>query len=223
MNQRRIAKSTLDTQFAAVLRDEILSGKLTPGQRLTEMQLADDSNLSRGTVRAALRLLVAEGLVVQAPYAGWEVIQLSADDVWELFTLRSALEGLGARLAALCRTKISVTRLEAARQDLIAACDGGNRSEIVAADFALHRKIIELSGHSRLAQQYDAIGRQVSMAIAMSDALVLEPLEIARQHEKMIAAILKGQAERAEREARRHNEEEGARLVATLREREAAA
>jgi DNA-binding GntR family transcriptional regulator len=57
-------------------------------------------DLSRGTVRAALHRLVTEGLVVQRPYAGWEVASLTSRDAWELYALRGALEALAARLAA---------------------------------------------------------------------------------------------------------------------------
>ena len=51
--------------------------------------------LSRGTIRAALRRLIEEGLVCHVPYTGYQVIDLSDHDLWELYTLRGALESLG--------------------------------------------------------------------------------------------------------------------------------
>src|SRR5215813_15276740 len=95
-----IARKSLDVQAADALREEIVAGRLAPAARLTEIELAEKLALSRGTIRSALRTLVAEGLVVQSPYSGWHVADLSARDVWELFTLRAALDGLGARLLA---------------------------------------------------------------------------------------------------------------------------
>ncbi len=222
MSKRRIVKSTLDSQFAAVLRADILSGQMRPGERLTEIILAEESGLSRGTIRAALRLLVAEGLVTQVPYSGWEVARITANDIWELFTLRSALEGLGAYLAASSLTPEKAKRLKAAQTDLKRSCDGRQQSEIAHADFKLHETIIDLAAHGRLRTQYAVIGRQLELVIAMSDALILDPAEVNEQHVPLIEAILARDAETAEQLARSHNEEEGRRLVAHLRAKEAA-
>ena len=97
--QPKIVRRSLEAQAADVLRDRIVSGRIPNGARLTETALATDLGLSRGPVRAALQQLSNEQLVVQRPYAGWEVRRLRRKDIWEISTLRSALEGLAARLA----------------------------------------------------------------------------------------------------------------------------
>ncbi len=76
------------------LRHDIVFGALSPGDRLTEMKLAADFELSRATIRTALQQLATEGLIVQMPYTGWAVVSLTAHSAWELYTLRSPLEGL---------------------------------------------------------------------------------------------------------------------------------
>src|SRR5258706_2860212 len=96
----QIKKSPLEKQAASVLRERILSGEFLPGHRLVESWLAEQLGLSRGTVRAALSDLVHEGLVEQIAYTRWAVPALSAQDAWDVYTLRSALEGLAARLVA---------------------------------------------------------------------------------------------------------------------------
>src|SRR5436190_939921 len=95
-----IRKQPLERQAASVIRERILSGEFPPGHRLVETVLAEQLALSRGPVRAALSELVHEGLVEQVAYTLWELPALSDKDAWELYTLRSALEGLGARLVA---------------------------------------------------------------------------------------------------------------------------
>ena len=95
-----VEKRSLDRAAADALRQAITTGAITPGTRLTEAELATRLDVSRGTVRAALQRLMSEGLVTQRPYAGWEVARLTSRDAWELYTLRSSLEGLAARLAA---------------------------------------------------------------------------------------------------------------------------
>lgn len=218
-----IKKTTLDAQFAEVLRDDIVSGRLKPGSRLTELQLAEESELSRGTVRAALRRLVSEELVVQMPYTGWEVVSLNSRDVWELFTLRRALEGLASRLVTEQMSAAVEEKLVAAFDDLVGACSDGNKASLVEKDAQLHRTIVDLSGHSRLIKHYEVIQRQVCIAIAMSDALVTDADEIASQHRPIVDSILSGDAETAEKEAQHHTDQEGHRLVNSLREKEEAA
>jgi len=66
-----IEKRSLNGAAADSLRQAIVTGIVAPGARLTEVALARQMDLSRGTVRAALHRLVTEGLVVQRPYAGW--------------------------------------------------------------------------------------------------------------------------------------------------------
>jgi DNA-binding GntR family transcriptional regulator len=91
---------SLDWRAADMLRLQILSGAFPPGHRLTETMLAHELDVSRGTVRAALRSLTYEGLVAQVAYSKWLVPELTSEDANEITTLHAALTGLAARLAA---------------------------------------------------------------------------------------------------------------------------
>ena len=96
----RSEKRLLDRQAADRIRAHILDGILSAGARLLETQLAEELEVSRGTVRAALALLASEGLVTQVAFTRWQVSETTPRDAWEIYTLRAALEGLAARLAA---------------------------------------------------------------------------------------------------------------------------
>ena len=222
MARRLIEKRTLDSRLADTLREALFSAEFPPGRRLTEQELAEGYGVSRGTARAALRQLLGDGLVTQVPYTGWEVATFSADDVWELHTLRSALEGLGARLAASCIDAASRKSLEAAMKALVVACRSTKRGAIARADFALHQAIVDVSRHSRLHAQYRVISRQIGQVISMSDDLIADPAVIVAQHRPIVDAILAGRPDESERLARSHNEDEGERLVSYLRSREVA-
>ncbi len=215
-----ISKRTLDTQAASVVRERIIEGAISPGERLTEIKLSEQLGLSRGTVRAALRQLVAEGLVQQVPYTGWEVTRLTASDAWELYTLRSSLEGLAARLVAETISEAGRRALDGALALLEKACRKNDQVTAAKADFALHRTIIQLSGHARLAEQYGIIARQIQRYIVSSDALVANPGALLDQHAPMVDAIKAGDPDRAEQIARAHNLKEGAALVEHLRTHE---
>jgi DNA-binding GntR family transcriptional regulator len=228
MNERKslslsllVKKSPLERQAAAIVRERVLSGEFAPGRRLVESWLAEQLGLSRGTARAALIELVHEGLVEQIAYTRWAVPTLSAKDAWELYTLRSALEGLAARLVAERISPESEDRIRGAFQAIKDAAANGDRATLTDCDAALHKLIIDLSDHQRLQRQYTVIEQQTRRYIACSNALTVDAAGIVAQHEPLVRAILEGRPEGAERAAKRHNFDEGALLVEQLRRNEA--
>ena len=215
-----IAKKSVETQATESLRDYILSGAVQPGDRLTEIALAEQLGIARATLRSALSRLAVEGLVVKKPYTSWEVKTLTADDAWELWTLRGSLESLAVRLAAENMNDRLRKKIGDAYERLIQACHGTSVQAASESDFGLHRTIIDSVGHSRLAHQYHLVEQQVRLYINISNTLVGDDLKgIIAQHEPMMTALLKGDAKRAEHEAWAHNESEGGKLVSYLLQR----
>jgi DNA-binding GntR family transcriptional regulator len=212
----KLSKRRLDRQAADVLREQILSGRFAPGLRLVEAALAEQLGVSRGTVRAALSELVHEGLVLQVAYTKWMVPELSAEDAWELYTLRGSLEGLAARLAAERRTPVTMAALSDAYERLAGAVAGERRSAVATADLALHKTIVGITGHRRLIAQYKLIEQQVRHYIATSNAQIYDLHQIIDEHEPIVKAIMAGDAARAERLAHDHNAPEVARFAAEL-------
>ncbi|WP_051236799.1 GntR family transcriptional regulator [Ottowia thiooxydans] len=207
-----INKVPVEIQAAEALREAIVSGRISPGSRITEAQLAAELQLSRASARAALHQLAKEGLTSLIPYTGWTVATLSAADVWELYTLRSGLERLAAKLVVQTLSVDKSSALGAAWITLRDACSRGDKEEIAEADFALHKALIELSGHSRLKLQYETIERQIRMCIRSSDALVESPEAILEQHRPLVEAILAGRSDEAGAHAEAHNLTEGEKL-----------
>ena len=94
------------------LRSAILEGKLKSGQRLMEVQLAEQLGVSRTPVREAIRKLELEGLVVMLPRKGAYVANISVKDLMDVLEIRASLEGLGASLAAERRNDEDIKNLE---------------------------------------------------------------------------------------------------------------
>ncbi|OZG75385.1 hypothetical protein BTA51_03125 [Hahella sp. CCB-MM4] len=195
-----ISKRSLEDQAADLIREAIINGELTPGMRLVEMTLAKEYGLSRGTIRIVLHQLGAEGLVTQVPYAGWSVAEMDDQDLWELYTLRATLEGLAARLAAERITQEGTAELKASYQELLELCEGDDLNAITRADLDLHKTIISLSNHKRLAQQYRMIENQFLSYIAAANR-TFDPHQVGRTHEALVAAICAGDGTQAEAEA----------------------
>ena len=94
------------------LRDAIRKGKLKPGERLMESQLAEDLGVSRTPVREAIRKLELEGYVIMMPRRGTYVANLSIRDVNEVFEIRTSLDSLASGLAAERITDEELERLQ---------------------------------------------------------------------------------------------------------------
>jgi DNA-binding GntR family transcriptional regulator len=218
-----IEKRSAEAQALARLREAIVAGRLGPGARLTEVALAEQLRTSRATLRTALHHLVAEGLVVQVPYTGWMVATLSAQDAWELVTLRASLEGLAAGLAAEAREPDGLAAVDAAFKELSRAARAHEATAATEADFAFHQAIVLAAGHQRLAEHYRRVAQQVRLIILSSNALLSDPLLLLAQHEPIHAAIAGRKPKAAAKAARAHVEHEGEALIAALRAKETAA
>jgi len=92
-------KGSLTFEALTLLRDEIIQGKIRPNERLIAVDLAERLNTSRTPIREALQLLEAEELVVAAK-RGYVVREHTRDEIVEIYEVRSALEGMAARIAA---------------------------------------------------------------------------------------------------------------------------
>lgn len=196
-----INKQSLESQAVDLLRRQILRGELTAGERLLETPIAERLGLSRGTIRAALRRLIEEGLVCHVPYTGYQVIDFSEHDLWELYTLRGALESLATRLAALRIAEEGAGQLRAVFAQLTAAAAAADHEAADRLDRELHKLIIRLSGHERLLDHYMRVENQFRVYIALSNREV-DAREICESHRELVESICAGDAERAEKLAR---------------------
>lgn len=219
----RIVKMPVEMQATDLLRDSIVNGTIPSGARITEVQISDQLKLSRATIRTALHQLAKEGLLTLVPYTGWTTVSLSARDVWELYTLRSAVERLAAQLVAESINSAKSSRLNWAFDGLVKECKKGDKSRIAEADFALHKTIIQMSDHTRLASQYALIEQQIRMYIRSSDALISDITAIIEQHRPIVDSILTGDVEASGHLSEQHNLTEGKKLSDHLKQAEAEA
>lgn len=218
---RPIVKQSAETLALESLRDYILSGSVAPGSRLTEVALADKLGIARATLRTGLHRLASEGILVQIPYTGWQVAEFSAEDAWELWTVRGSLERLATRLVTQNHDPDAIARIRTAYDDLETACSDGDMEKVSECDYALHLTIIELSNHTILQRHYQLLQHQIKLFISTSNDYVAEgPDDIMKQHQPIVEAIFAGDTERAEHAAWHHNETEGKRLSEWLKNQE---
>ena len=162
----RIDPPSLVQLAADSLRAMVLSGRLAPGERLIEERLTEELGISRPPLREALRLLQQEGLIENRPRRGSVVATLTDQDVYEILTLRSALERLAVELGVPVRDpeRLAACRRALARMEDCAAAQ--DRGALVQAAYAFHSSIVALAGHGRLDDSYAAVQRQQMLCMA---------------------------------------------------------
>lgn len=184
------------------LREAIANGSLPAGFRLREIPLAEHFACSTTPVREALRRLEHEGLVKVYPRRGAEVTSVTSPEVEQLYELRMLLECHAVRRAA--EQKPSASALKAAR-DVIDEQKATGQERMLDADF--HREITALAGNSVISELVEKTVRQIEAVQARTRARVEgEVNRTCKAHAAIVAAIGKGDADRAEEAMREHLE-----------------
>jgi DNA-binding GntR family transcriptional regulator len=174
------------------IRHRIISGDYAPGTHLKEEHVAEDIGASRTPVREALRRLNSEQLVQFVPNRGAYVASWSLDDVEEIYTLRSLLEGQAAYRAA---TRIGLAEIDQLivcikRIDELLCYDHErDSSEILAANNLFHNTILEASKSKRLGKMLSWL---VEMPVIVQTFEIYSDNDIARanhMHRELVDAL----------------------------------
>lgn len=207
------APATRAQEIYETLRSEIIQGELRPNERITELELADRLHVSRTPIREALQMLARDNLIVSRR-RGWVVYEFSLAEIRHLSQIRAALEGYAAGLAARHATADQIAALEDAySQDLQEV--RSDRQRIVVANERFHHDVNRLSGNPLLVMMIENTRRYYFNYQAASLYSDEELLRSMSDHDFIISALRRRDAETAERVARRHVEE----LIEVLEER----
>ncbi|GLJ61511.1 GntR family transcriptional regulator [Microbacterium barkeri] len=200
-----IRQAPLVVQVTEQFRALIVSGAWPVGSRIPgEIQLAEDLDVSRGTVREALRALSVAGLLEPRVGDGTYVrasdelpVLLARDTVSidHVFEARAGLEAAAARAAAAI-PETAGPAIERALVERMRAHEAGDLDACVAADAAFHRAVIEASGNPLLARLHEAMAGLVTHSIAETSALP-EPREVGDAHRALADAIARGDRDAA--------------------------
>lgn len=202
---------------ATRIHDLILRGTYPPGTHLTETELAAHLGISRGPIREAIQELVRLGLVVTIPNRGAFVVQWSVEDVIEVFSVRSVLEGLAAQVAVRrLPTDQLVPPLERTINGMRDAARSDQLMNLVELEMAFHQTLARSSGNKRLIRMHDDLSAQIRMLIAAAEVrfrLYDDLAEIPELHVPTLNALRSGDAEAAKKEAEEHVRRAGERLI----------
>lgn len=188
------------------LRDAILKSVLKPGERLMEIQLAEELGVSRTPIREAIRKLEQEGFVVIIPRKGAYVSEISLKDLNDVYEIRAALEGLAASLAAERATRDEIDQMEMClvRETGLLDCD--NYLATVESDIELHNLIYKAARNERLYSTLNNLLEQIYRARVASTALPGRKKKSLDFHRRIVESISEHDEEQAQRIAREHIE-----------------
>jgi DNA-binding GntR family transcriptional regulator len=204
-------------QVKNALLEEITSGKLNPGERIIQEQIAQALGVSRQPVQQALLLLKNQGVLKEASGRGLIVAPLDADHVEDIYEMRAAIEGMACRLAAtLCADharKQGESIIEAGRK----AVASGSVPRMIAADIKFHEFLYSLSGNPLIGPAMNThltYTQRVMGEVLIQDQ---EPWDIWAQHDNILKAIASGDADLAEKLAIEHLTHASTFMVARLK------
>ncbi|WP_329124282.1 GntR family transcriptional regulator [Streptomyces sp. NBC_01353] len=183
----------LRDQVCEGLRDRIITGRLKPGDRLVERDVAEEFGVSRVPVREAIRILMSEGFLQALSPRRIVVKELSRQDVENLFDMREALEVLAVRRAAERRTQGQLDDLHALLEEARRATLSGRPDRISRANTAFHHFIVELSRNDLLAATLESLEGRLRWLFQQID----DPGSLWDEHRVLYEAIAAADADAA--------------------------
>ncbi|MBQ9633859.1 MAG: GntR family transcriptional regulator [Schwartzia sp.] len=226
MEKRKLGPIQLDSYqplrevVCETLRDAVRRGILQPGERLMEIQLAEDLGVSRTPVREAIRKLEMEGYVIMMPRRGTYVADLSIRDINEVFEIRTSLESLASGLAAERINEDELEKLQRLLVEIGAYIKSGDMESIVRTDTEFHDLLYQASRNTRLVGIISNLREQLTRFRTTSMSFPGRLKATLEEHRKIVEAIAQGDEKAARKAAEHHMEKSEQTLLASMKAKE---
>lgn len=198
-SDRAISSKSLTQKVVERLENEIIEGRLQPGQRLVETALCEAWNISRSPVREALRILTGEGFLILVPRKGTFVAPFNRKEVIEIYQIRANLESLATYLAIKRREPSLLPTLRSIQNNLINAVNSGDTRAYRTLNLEFHNAIIKASDNAQLIRMLLSLEKHIQRyRFSTSPKRGFD--ELLANHERIMDLIASGDAELAEQE-----------------------
>jgi DNA-binding GntR family transcriptional regulator len=192
-----VARQALRETASNAIRDAILDGRLKPGIRLREVELAQRLGISRAPLREAIRQLELEGLLMSTPHRGTFVMSFSAEDAREIYTLRATLEGLAIQLVSAHNSPDTLNSLQAAADRIKQAAKAGDVPLTVEQDMEFHECLCRCAKHSRLFAMWKSMATQIRAFVSIEQRGYLSLDDLAQRHQCVVDLLRQGNLDAA--------------------------
>lgn len=194
-------RSSTTDRVAEALRAMLFSGDLSPGEPLREVTLAESFAVARSTVREALQVLAAEGLVTRFPNRGAVVTQLTEQDIAEIFDARLLLESAGVRAGA---SGADLAPVAAALSTYAGAVRADDPVEQTHAHLQYHTSLVALLGNGHLVAAADTLTADLRLALASVERARRNARSQVADHRRLLTLMRSGDEPAAVAELERH-------------------
>jgi len=191
----------IDTKSAAIyrfLKQDILNGRLRPGEKLVASKVAEAYGVSIIPVREALNRLRAEGLVTVIPHTGAYVTEIDLEDLKDLYPIRGVLEGFATRLACPRLGEEEFRRLEDLIGEMDRVIEQGRFPEMGHLNYEFHMTIYRASGNKHLVRLIDELWQRTARVRGVFALVPERAAQANREHREIFRALKARDAERAE-------------------------
>jgi DNA-binding GntR family transcriptional regulator len=186
------------------LKQAIVRGDFSPGNRLVESRIAEAMGISRTPVREAIHKLEREGLIKKLPQGGFYVLNLTREEIEETFGIRSVLESYAARLAAINHQKEELEPLEEKIGEFQYFLNRGEMETLLKINTEFHNLLYAMSRSPKLIKLINDLQDQ----IYRFRKIILNIETMAKtsndDHRQMLSAMKTRDADRVETLVRQH-------------------
>jgi DNA-binding GntR family transcriptional regulator len=204
---------TLAERVIEQVRSAIISGKIKPGERLIEKEIADALQIGRNAVREAFRCLEREGYLTITPFKGASVARHDKEQIRQMFEVMSELEGVCARLAINRMTRNDLDRIESLHEALEKHYRNNEPQKYLEINWSLHEFIQKLTKNDVLNKLIDELRLKINLYRKQQLYLPNRFGDSINEHRQIIDAFRKKDANAAEFMMRQHLLKQGTSLT----------
>jgi len=187
-----VVQESTPTMIAARIREAIASGVIPPGAQIGEAEFARQLAVSRGPLREGLQRLAQEGLVVAVRNRGHFVIEMTPENVRDMYVARAAVERAAAARAHELDPQATAALLLESVAAMKAAADGRDERGVSTADIAFHRDLVRCADSPRLTRMHETLMAETRMCIhALTPTYAVGSLRVA-EHRQIAKSFRKG-------------------------------
>jgi len=193
----QLVPQTLVDKVAETVIAQAARGVILPGDRIVEGELGRRLGVSRVPVREALRMLESQGIVVNEPYKGIRLREVTNQRVRDLIEVRTALETTAAHRAVELGRHLPhwTGAVEAAMEEMADMASRGDAYGLAAADTSFHRALCMLGGNSVIVDLWEMLAQQLTIIFGLATTGKSMP-SVVEEHRELLAALRTGNKRR---------------------------
>lgn len=183
---------TLRERIVDFIKDSVVTGRLKPGERVPEQEIAESFGISRTPIREAFRQLESEGFITVTPRKGAVVSPITDKDVSEFYSIKSLLEGYAAKTACPKLTQKELKKLENLNAQMEKCAERNDVKNFFKLDNQFHDTFLKACGNEKLCSLIHHLVQQFERFRITAMSLPGRMNDSVKQHEKIIEAFMAG-------------------------------